>query len=439
LSVVAVLCLGYLIARTARDGNDINVYLHAAGQLLNGENIYAFNPYNFYLYSPLFALVLAPLTILDQAVARVIWMFVNVVMAVRLWYLLYAFVQDLSLSKRRLWTIFVVILSAGFLNHNLMLGQVTILILWLTIEGLVMVSKGKSLAGSVLLALGINFKIIPMLAFVFLGTQGSFKAIVYTLGLLLVSLVLPALFIGMQYNTDLLHKWQSVINPSGERFAFEDNDGCQSLNALLPAYLYDFEQPDRSIPLYHRNVYYPRRVASVDHHALEIILTLSRLFVLALLFSACIPKSWLTGPLKKLPNRLLHAARTEFNGTRQLHHHSAHTFWQLSYLCLAILLIFPHQMKYSMLFFVPAGAYVIFWCLVVFDRPLHLSARTKTIGVTAAMFLGILAIMGRDIIGSHLVDILDYYHFMGVSNLVFLGILWYCHPRKLLPTETVAR
>jgi len=92
-----------------------------------------------------------------------------------------------------------------------------------------------------------------------------------------------------------------------------------------------------------------------------------------------------------------------------------------------------------MLFFVPAGAYVIFWCLVVFDRPLHLSARTKTIGVTAAIFLGILAIMGRDIIGSHLVDILDYYHFMGVSNLVFLGILWYCHPRKLLPTETVAR
>jgi hypothetical protein len=34
-----------------------------------------------------------------------------------------------------------------------------------------------------------------------------------------------------------------------------------------------------------------------------------------------------------------------------------------------------------------------------------------------------------------MVDILDYYHFMGISNIVFLGILWYCHPRKLTINE----
>jgi hypothetical protein len=270
-----------------------------------------------------------------------------------------------------------------------------------------------------------------MLAFVYLGVKGHFKAIVYTLVLLGMSLVIPALFIGFHYNTDLLNKWQSVINPSGERFAFEDNDGCHSLNALLPAYFYDFSAADRSIPAYDRKVHYPRRLASIPHDTLEFILTLSRLLVLLILILACLPRSWIAGPLSGLPKRIMQQLQAEFGSIQSSSPDRTYVYWQLGFLCLATLLIFPHQMKYSMLYCVPAGSYILYYFLRAFQAKTSLSPTDKIIGLTSGVLLFVLAIMGRDIIGSHLVDILDYYHFMGISNVLFLGILWYCHPRKL--------
>jgi hypothetical protein len=375
------------------------------------------------------------LTFPDQSVARVIWMLINVALVIRLWYLLRSFITDLTPHRRHLWTVLVIILSAGFLNHNLMLGQVTILILWLTLEGLILISKGKPLKGALLLALGINFKIIPMLAFVFLGVKGHFKAIVYTILILVASLLIPALFIGFQYNTDLLAKWQSVINPSGDRFAFEDNDGCHSLNSVLPAFFYDFDNADRALPPYDRNVHYPRRIVSLPHDILEFVLTLSRVLVLLVLMIACLPRSWIAGPLHQIPGRFVRKLKSEFGSTESSRPEHTFLYWQLGFLCLATLLIFPHQMKYSMLYFVPAGSYVMYYFLHGFQHQINFTIRDTLIGIIGGVLMLILAIMGRDIIGSHMVDILDYYHFMGISNIVFLGILWYCHPRKLTINE----
>jgi hypothetical protein len=81
-----------------------------------------------------------------------------------------------------------------------------------------------------------------------------------------------------------------------------------------------------------------------------------------------------------------------------------------------------------MLYFIPVAAYVIYFFLDA-RGPLR-TTLDHIVLVLAAIFMFILAITGRDFIGSYLVDVLDYYHFMGISNLLFVGALWYCRPRS---------
>lgn len=407
--IFGLVILAYLIAKAVNGGNDINVYLHASEQLLQKKNIYAKNPFNNYLYSPLFTILLTPLTLFNWSIARVIWVVINIAFTVRLWYLLEQLViGTLSLSKsyKRVWTISVAILSFGFLNHNLNLGQVTVLILWLTMEGIFQIMQKENVKGAALIALGINIKIIPLLALVYLFFKGKFKAIIYTLIFIGLSLLLPALLIGWEYNNDLLYKWKNAINPTDKKFAFENNDGCNSLNAVLPAFLYNnFDKPS-NIERDPRWLF-KRKIANLSTTTLTIILQICR--VIVLLF---IPFSIFFNYKKRKDEHLYY-------------------HWEIAYLLLVTLLIFPHQMKYSMLYFVPVGAYVLFYYLYIVEHKIKINTFQRVVGGISVLLLFILSIMGRDIIGHYLVNLLDFYHFMGFSNLLFLVILAICNPQKL--------
>lgn len=424
MALLGLVFLAYLVVKAHRGGNDINVYLHAAGQLLQHENIYTGNPFNFYLYSPLFALLLSPLSWLDMSVARVIWMLINVALAVRLWYLIRTMLPATGWHTSKLWSVPVVILSLGFLNHNFVLGQVTILILWLTVEGIVRIMSGRQLTGALCIALGINFKIIPLLALVYLGVKGNFKAILFVLLLIGGSVILPGLFTGFAYNFEMHKAWLDTIDPAGERYVFEDIDGCHSLNAILPAFFYDFSSEPRNVKPYVRNVHYPRMIVAVPHDLLAVILQFLRLLVLGICIYVALPGSWLKGPLRTLPSRLRNTIVTDWHTVAFHPQEKPSTLLRdIGVLCLATLLIFPHQMKYTMLYFVPAGAWIIWFFLRKHESGRSWTLREKILCVFSSLLMFVLAIMGRDIIGDYLVDILDYYHFMGICNLVFLGIL----------------
>jgi len=425
--------VAYLVARTLHGGTDINVYLYAAGQFLRGEDIYANNPFNAYYYGPLFALTLVPLSLPPMPVARVVWMLVNLGLAVRLYYIWIGMVPSLSRERRRLWSIAVILLAAGFLNHIFLLGQVTILILWLTLEGIGQVARGRPLLGSALIALGINFKIIPLLVLAYLGMRGQLRALAYTLALVGGTLLAPAVVHGWTYNTELLRTWRTVINPAGEKFAFEDNDGCQSLNAVLPAYFYDFRGGAPGVAPRRRKVDLPRTIVAVSRPTLTVILQASRVLLLLVLFGAMLPRSWVGGPLRGLPARLRHtlgadpAEAESPDGAMP-----APFYWEVAILCLVTISLFPHQMKYSMLYFVPAGAYVLYFYLAMAEGQVARRRADTMVSGVAMGLMALLAVSGRDLIGSRAVDILDYYHVMGITVLLFLPILWYCHPRRLM-------
>lgn len=402
---LVLIILTYLVLKAIKTGNDINVYLFAAESFLKGDNIYTNNPYNFYLYSPLFAFLLSPLTHLPWAIARIIWLLLNVACLIRVFNICRDFAtKHLALKGKyyKWWLAIILILSFGFVNHNVNLGQITILILWLTVEAMVLADKKMYVKAGLLLALGISFKIIPAIVLGYWFLQGKFKAISASLIFVGVTFILPSFYTSWQKNIDLHQTWAKTINPDREKYAFENNNGCQSLNAILPAYFYTFSEDDKAT-LYGLN----RKIADIDYTPLKNVLQILRIFF------------------------LLSVAVIVFYKAAHRREKWLYRWWQMAYLLLVTLLVFPHQMKYSMLYFVPVAAYIVYYFLSLLQANVKLDTTHKTIGILSALLIFILSIMGRDIIGSYLVNLLDFYHFMGLSNIIFVGIYYYCTPYRL--------
>lgn len=405
LVLLGVVLLAFLLFRTQRGSNDINVYLHASQQFFTGENIYENNPFNNYLYGPLFAMLLGSISFLPWDVARLLWFLINIAAFARTYFLLKQIThQSPSLSGRfrKMWSIAVVILSLGFINHNINLGQITLLMVWLSLEGAYQVQIKKNNWGSMYLAAGMVIKIIPGLVFFYLLLKGRWKAAFMGGAAALLLLALPSVIKGWDYNWQMLQSWEQTINPGKEKYVFENNNGCHSLNAMLPSYFLDFEEPE------HYGEYgWPRKIAHVPYPILLWVLQALRLLLVASLVALV----WRAFRQKEPANSL------QF-------------FREISYLFLVSHLIFPHQMKYAMLYFVPAGAYVLHYIFLHLQQH-GVAATLKKPGLTIAVLVMLLmALQGRDVIGDTAVNFLDYYHFMTFANLLFLIYLWLLPPLR---------
>lgn len=402
-----ILVLIYIVFTAYKRGHDIDVYLHASVQLFNKADIYAPSTYNNYLYSPLFALLLRPISILDFSYARVIWALINLIVAVRLWGITSRLIKEsLEVDSKLIiaWTMGVLLISFGFLNLNLKLGQITIIILWLTFEGLYqIIIRNKIPLGAMLLALGITIKIIPAIGLFYLFFKGKIKAITVCIAFVAVGLFLPSIIIGQDYNLQLLQKWAETINPSNSKYVFEDyNKGTQSLNAILPTYFYDSERAAQApTQLNHQ-------IAAIPYDTLVLMMQIVRVVVV---FSTLLLIFY---RFKRRQNKAMYF------------------YWEFSYLALVSALIFPHQQKYSMLYFVPAGAYMVLFIALVFRLKWRVEFKEKLIAIIASFLLFLIAIQGRDIIGAYLFGLFEYLKFYGLINIVFLIFLLLIKPDALM-------
>ncbi|NNC83755.1 MAG: DUF2029 domain-containing protein [Flavobacteriales bacterium] len=367
LLLVAVLVFTITVAH--RKGNDINVYLHAADQLWNSVDPYISNPYNQYLYGPFFALLLKPLTLLGYPIARVVWALLCMAALYRSWdifrkeVLVPAAFSEKLISRMGL---VLLLLSVNVYIHNLNLGQVTLPMLWCIIEGMYQIRKSRPWLGSAILAFGINLKILPLLVLFYYFLNRRWKPIILTMGILVLLLLIPALFIGWEANLAFHGHWLQMINPVGKKFGVEINDGCVSINCLMSR-----------LPL------------SLD--AMKWSTLVLRLIVVAVMTIYFF--------------RRRNMARTSVQ------------YWKdISMLFLVILLVFPHQMKYSMLFILPTGAYLLY-------RFYQQGSRWKGIYYLSAFCLVVPAIMGRDIIGNSATDFLDTIGILGIINALLFALL----------------
>ncbi len=384
------------------NGGDFDVYLQASRQLLAAQNIYAppFIRDLQYYYSVFFALILSPFS-RYVAITEFFWLLFSYALLGRIGLLIsrYFNTEHLSKIQQRNWITLTLFLSLQFIMYEISLIQVTIFLLWAILEAIRLVEEKHSLIGGILLGTAINIKIMPILMLPYLFYRGYFRAIIVCMLTFLVLLYLPAIFIGYNYNSFLLSEWWKIINPTNKEHLFETGIGTHSIVALLPVYLSQ-TTADMDMP-FRRNLF------NLDHKTVELIIHLTRLFLLALALFF----------FKTLP------FKQENNVTKR--------FWEIAYFLLLIPLLLPHQQKYNFLLVMPMVAYLLYFFIVT-QKP----NQDKCYSFAKYLFIFSVLIFsplyGSDVIGTFLFRYTQHYRLLTICTIFLIPIALYCRPTLLI-------
>ncbi|MBL7934716.1 MAG: DUF2029 domain-containing protein [Bacteroidia bacterium] len=333
LSIGSLALIAFLIIESSNKG-DFHIFLEASKSLINGENIYEktyFDGYH-YFYSILFTLLIYPLSFLPIHLAVFLWLCLNVFFIYRLCITLNKLLPLYLLShklKKWFW-ILICGFSLRLIWENLHVAQITIFLLYLCLEGIYLIYHKKTVMGAMLIALGINIKLLPFVLLPYLLYRGKFKAAALVVLFSVIFLFAPILFIGQDEFEILMTTWINLINPLNTKHVLDvEERSFHSLTTLLST-LFIENVPD----IYALKI--KRNITDVSIETLTRIIAFTRLVLIT--FTLYFLRS---KPLKKIKNPL-------------------HRYWETSYILCVIPLIFPHQQHYAFLFMIPAYSYCIY-------------------------------------------------------------------------------
>lgn len=324
----------YLFIESSNRG-DFHIFMAASSDLFKQQNIYGnlyFDGYHYY-YSILFAILIYPLTFLDSHFAVFLWLLLNVFFLYRIFKLLAGLLPlgNLTPQQQNWWWILCILFSMRLVLENFHVAQMTICLLYLTLEGFDLIRRQKELSGAALIALGINIKLLPIVIVPYLLYRGFFKASAYIVLFYIIFTLLPVLIIDAGQFRLLLISWAKLINPLNSDHIMDVAErSFHSLSTLLSILLVEHVPDKFALPI-------KRNIADVSVHTLYHVILIARLSLVS--FTLYFLRSW---PFKPAYSNL-------------------HRYWELSYILMIIPLIFPHQQHYAFLFMVPAFMYCLYY------------------------------------------------------------------------------
>ncbi len=393
------MAVAYILLET-RQHQDFDIFLLASKDFLHGENIFVHHyedGFRFF-YSPLFAAILIPFTFLPVYLARIIWLTLNVFALFRVFKLIKNYLDFSVFSDKQkiLFNLISVIFSAKLILDNFHNGQVTIFMLLFMFEGLRLIKADKALWGAALIALGINFKFLPLVLLPYLFYNKQLKACAFIVFWYVVFLFLPALICGFEFNNTLLTDWVGAINPSNKEHLIDtDETTLSGLTTLIPTLLMDKVPDPRALAL-------KRNFFNLDVTTVVTIINIIRLLLVCFVFYF-LHRKLFTHPKTKL-----------------------HELWELSYLFLLIPLIFPHQQHYAFLMMLPASLYVIYG---VFLSKINMH---KINVVVLSVLILIYLLTNAHLLLGEFRKYYDHYKIITYGGLLMIGLLTFLNPDKLL-------
>jgi hypothetical protein len=379
----------------SKHSSDFSVFLDAGRRILIGENIYAQPFYQGlqYYYSPLFALILSPLSKLPVFIPQFIWICFDYYFLYRIWAisLEYFDTSKLTIKQKYIWAIAVSLLSFRFVRHDMAVVQMTIFLLWATLQSMQFFNQNRNFSGAALLAMAINIKLLPLAFVIYLLYRNKFKGATLTALFYIVYLYLPAIFLGWERNEYLVKAWFTTINPLSKQWTIETDDGPSSLVAMVPVYI------TKTIG----KLSLKRNLLNLKYEQVFIILNTVRIIfvVLALAF------------LKTRP------FKTIGSGMRQ--------YWEMCYFFIIIPLIYPHQQQYAFVYIMPAFIYITWYFI---ENWHYIKPRMNFLKWLFLVVVGInfTPIIGRDIITNYLFEVLLYYRVLTIATVLLIPVLWRC-------------
>lgn len=334
---LGVIALSIYVFIEAQGRGDLSIFLAASADLFRNENIFTktyFDGYH-YFYSVLFAILLKPFTYLPITVCNTLWLCANLFFVFRIFTLIKNLLPLHDFTKNELMALRIggFLFSLRFIHENLHCLQVTILILYLSLQGIQLVfsNKPKPFWGALLIALGINIKLLPIVLVPYLFYRGFLRAGFAIIGIYIGLLILPAAFIGWEQNKVLLSTWADLINPLRSNHVLDAEErSFHGLSTLFSVLFVENPGDMYALPV-------KRNIADISLEQLKLLLNTARGILILFTFYF----------LRTLPFKSVVGLK--------------HRFWELSYILMLIPLIFPHQQHYGFLFICPAFIFCLYY------------------------------------------------------------------------------
>jgi hypothetical protein len=239
-----------------------------------------------------------------------------------MFWLINSFLGVSNLAKKwlLLYYILAIICSARFLHLNFKLGQMTIFLIYASLESIHLINNKKPIWGAVLLALAINIKLLPLAFLFYLIYRKEFKPALWVIFFFVIFLFVPALFFGFDFNLVLLKDWTNLLAGTSGNSIMEDIKS-EGISPLLSPYLMISGEGN-----------------SLNLSLLNTVLVINAVKLLLVVFTIYFLDF---RPFQMVRNRL-------------------QNFYAIAYILLITPLIAPHQRYYSFLYVLPAFCYVFF-------------------------------------------------------------------------------
>jgi Glycosyltransferase family 87 len=391
---LGIILLFILVLLESKTIGDLDIFVSASRDLFAHKNIYVerYHLYYHYYYDVSFALLISPFQLFSLYWANFIWLGINVLLTFRIWKILISYLPQDTFSKKnkRLFAWISCLMIFSVWQKNIHLAQMTIFILWLSLEGIFQIEKNKNFVGAALIALGISIKLMPLLLVPLLLYRGRFKSSAYVIGCLILLLFIPGIFIGFEYNNFLLEERWSKINPSNIEHVLDVSEvSFQSLSTFFSTLFVEGAGNEHSLDL-------NRNILNVSLDRLKLIIDISRglLILLTLYF------------LRTLPFKIASS--------------KLHGFYEMSYILLITPLLFPHQQHYAFFFSFPAIMYLTYYYIIRFNDRVNPLSKSRKISLIITASIIYFLLNSHFILGEFTPL---YNHFKTLTYGIFLLIL----------------
>ncbi|WP_305982609.1 glycosyltransferase family 87 protein [Roseivirga thermotolerans] len=396
--ILTLLSIGF----TTQQAADYRIYI-AAGRVMIDQraNPYAdadmvetepdgiVTPHAQYRYAPIFGIALYPISLLPKQFYIFLWLFFNAFLVVKTLVLYKDFFPKLLDDTKAFFVVsgIALFLCIRLIGQNFELGQTTIILVFLSFYSLYLSKKNKDILAGLMLGLAIVTKIMPLVLIAYFVFRGNLKTPMYTVLWVVILVLLPALFVGWEYNNFLIKEWYGIINPMNSEYTLETKTGIYNLSAFIYAYL--TEMPDDRISG-------SRNIMSISYELAGTITNVVR--VLLVLLTLHFTK-WT--PFKRLTD------------WKQL-------FWEFGYISFAFPLIFPAQNKYSFYYIFPVLFYLSIYLYYTKEEKGSFWKTKKSILIPIIIYFVLTNLTSSNIIGKTLYDQTQFYKVMTFGIVALL-------------------
>jgi hypothetical protein len=212
--VLALLGIVVYTSRSRYEMADFVNWRRAAVRSIHAEPLYRAEDGHYqFKYFPAFALMMAPFAALDTESGKVLWFAISVGLLALLLRWSIAALPERRLPQGILLG-FAIVLMAKFYGHELVLGQVNLLLGVLLVMALLCIQAGRPLISGALVGVAVFIKPYALILVPWLLVTQGWPAAAMAAGIVVLGLLLPAAVYGWSGNLELLRGWLHTVTDS---------------------------------------------------------------------------------------------------------------------------------------------------------------------------------------------------------------------------------